>query len=79
MAISYSIYSFMCMFCSSLLVRLSFSFGHCVVCLSIYGFGLPLWYLQTLLTSRLFDSSYTNQRTSLIYYSAVLPPIVDNT
>jgi hypothetical protein len=26
-----------------------FSFGHCVVCLSIYGFWLPLWYLQTLL------------------------------
>ena len=29
----------------------SFSFGHCVVCSSsIYGFWLPLWYLQTLLT-----------------------------
>ena len=28
-----------------------FSFGHCVVCVfSIYGFVLPLWYLQTLLT-----------------------------
>jgi hypothetical protein len=27
----------------------TFSFGHCVVCLSsIYGFWLPLWYLQTL-------------------------------
>jgi hypothetical protein len=26
-----------------------FSFGHCVVCPSIYGFWLPLWYLQTLL------------------------------
>ena len=26
------------------------SFGHCVVCYSsIYGFWLPLWYLQTLL------------------------------
>ena len=26
-----------------------FSFGHCVVCPSlIYGFWLPLWYLQTL-------------------------------
>ena len=26
-----------------------FSFGHCVVCSSsIYGFWLPLWYLQTL-------------------------------
>jgi hypothetical protein len=29
-----------------------FSFGHCVVCTSsIYGFWLPLWYLQTLLRS----------------------------
>jgi hypothetical protein len=28
----------------------TFSFEHCVVCSSsIYGFGLPLWYLQTLL------------------------------
>ena len=27
-----------------------FSFGHCLVCSSsIYGFWLPLWYLQTLL------------------------------
>ena len=30
----------------------TFSFGHCVVCSSsIYGFWLPLWYLQTLLSS----------------------------
>ena len=30
----------------------TFSFGHCVVCSSsIYGFWLPLWYLQTLLIS----------------------------
>ena len=28
-----------------------FSFGHCVVWSSIYGFWLPLWYLQTLLSS----------------------------
>jgi hypothetical protein len=28
-----------------------FSFGHCVFCpSSIYGFWLPIWYLQTLLT-----------------------------
>ena len=27
----------------------TFSFGHCVVCSSIYRFWLPLWYLQTLL------------------------------
>ena len=28
----------------------TFSFGHCVVCPSIYGFWLPLCYLQTLLS-----------------------------
>ena len=35
----------------------TFSFDHCVVCSSsIYGFWLPLWYLQTLLTLwRLFQ------------------------
>jgi hypothetical protein len=39
-----------CMFCRSLFVLCTFSFGHCVVCSSlIYGFLLPLWYLQTLL------------------------------
>jgi hypothetical protein len=27
----------------------TFFFGRCVVCSSIYGFWLPLWYLQTLL------------------------------
>ena len=37
----------------------SFSFDHCVVCpSSIYGLWLPLWYLQTLLTS-VARSSYT--------------------
>jgi hypothetical protein len=35
----------------SLLVLLSFFFGHCVVCSLIYEFWLPLWYLQTLLRS----------------------------
>jgi hypothetical protein len=29
----------------------AFSFGHCVVCSSIYGFWLPLWLLQTLLVN----------------------------
>ena len=37
-----------------------FSFGHCVVCCSsIYGFGLPLWYLQTLLPTCKFHSQMT--------------------
>jgi hypothetical protein len=29
----------------------AFSFGHCVVCSSIYGFWLPFWYLQILLVN----------------------------
>jgi hypothetical protein len=28
----------------------TFSFGHCVVCSSIYGFWFPIWYLQILLS-----------------------------
>jgi hypothetical protein len=40
----------MCMFCRSLFV-LFFVIGHWVVCpSSMYGFWLPLWYLQTPLT-----------------------------
>ena len=51
----YSIYSFMCMSCRSVffiyffLSFCPFSFCHCVVCPLIYGFWLPLWFLQTLL------------------------------
>jgi hypothetical protein len=39
----------------------TFSFGHCVVCSSsIYGFWLPLWYLQTLLMFMMFLSTLNN-------------------
>ena len=38
-----------CAFSVSLFVLLSLYFVHCVVCpSSIYGFWLPLWYLQTI-------------------------------
>ena len=37
----YSIFSFMCMFCRSCLSFCPFSFVHCVICPSIYGFWLP--------------------------------------
>ena len=36
----------------------AFSFDHCVVCSSIYGFWLPLWYLQALLTTTSAISAY---------------------
>ena len=39
----------------------TFSFGHCVVCSSlIYGFWLPLWYLQTFLTKTYVSTTPQN-------------------
>ena len=46
------------------------SFGHCVVCPSIYGFWLPLWYLQTLLTM-CFKSWNINMPCSNIWFRHV--------
>jgi hypothetical protein len=41
----------------------TFSFGHCVVCSSpIYGFWLPLWYLQTLLQLIISNGSFVSFR-----------------
>jgi len=40
---------FCVVFCTSLLVHCPFSFGHFVVCPSIYGFWLSFWYLQIFL------------------------------
>ena len=37
----------------------TFFFGHCAVCPSIYGFWLPLWYLQTLLLSQFLFYFYS--------------------
>jgi hypothetical protein len=34
---------------------LSFLFGHCIICLSIYGFWLLLWYFQSFLGHILLD------------------------
>ena len=36
-------------FCRYLFTISPFSFAHCIDCPSIYGFWLPLWYLQTFL------------------------------
>ena len=52
---------FICMFCRSLFVLLYFFFWSLCVCSSsIYGFWLPLWYLQTLIDQR------SNQRSSIL-------------
>jgi hypothetical protein len=43
-------------------VLCTYSFGHyCVVSSSIYGFSLPLWYLQTLLNNMIVVSYYFYQ------------------
>ena len=45
----------------------TFSFGHCVVCPSIYRFWLPLWYLQTL-----FKCNWYNRIMYNISYNTYL-------
>ena len=43
----------------------TFSFGHCVICsCSIYGFWLPLWYLQTVLEPSYQHLEISTNRTS---------------
>ena len=44
----------------------TFSIGHCVVCPSIYGFWLPLWYLQ------IFLRTYNNMYDVFMYIWHVL-------
>ena len=54
----------------------TFSFGHCVVCSSsIYGFWLPLWYLQTLLNWS--DSMVFFVFVYFIYTTHMFVPFVD--
>ena len=48
----------------------SFSFGHCVVCpSSIYGFWLPLWYLQTRLicTRKLYRMQFESFQSAAFF------------
>ena len=48
----------------------TFSFGHCVVCSSsIYGFWLPLWYLQALFTEMHVQSQECNVIVSIDFVS----------
>jgi hypothetical protein len=44
------------------------SFDHCIVCPSIYGLWLPLWYLQTFLFPTRFSSIYEYYKV-LVYLS----------
>ena len=51
----------------------TFCFGHCVVCSSIYGFWLHLWYLQTLLiySFRIFNYAIHSLCVHFTNYSLV--------
>ena len=59
------VFFFWSLYCLSFDLRLLItplvSFGHCVVCPSIYGFWLPLWYLLVIVLSvlRFTASDYT--------------------
>ena len=61
----YFLFSFMCMFCRSLFVRLYF--GHCVCLSSTYWFWLPTCYLQTYLITYLITWNGTLYVLQLIY------------
>ena len=50
---------FCVVFCRSLFFFCPFSFGHCIICLSIYGFWLLLWYFQTFLGHILIDFQWS--------------------
>ena len=54
-------------FCKALLVFYPFSFSHCIVCPSIYGFWLPRWCLQTSL-----DSSISSTPLYEVYISQLI-------
>ena len=62
----------------------TFSFGHCVVCSSsIYGFWLPLWYLQTHLRVMMFVATFNNisaiswRSVVLVEKTTYLPQVTD--
>ena len=59
--LSFFIWSLCCLsFDLRILVTPLVSYGHCIVCPSIYGFWLPLWYLMVIVLSVLLctDSGY---------------------
>ena len=52
--VTWSLVLYVC-FVNRCLSFCTFSFGHCAVCFSsIYGFGIPLWYVQTVLVISYF-------------------------
>jgi hypothetical protein len=55
-----------------------FSFGHCVFCPSLYGFWLPLWYIQTLLASRKMMRKLGKAVNGYIYSSVMVYKVYFN-
>jgi len=67
--ITWSLVLYVC-FVDRCLSFYAFSFGHCVVCSSsIYGFWLPLWYLQTLLINIFYESKFETHHFVLLLWS----------
>ena len=52
-----------------------FSFDHCVVCSSIYGFWLHVWYLQTILCYCRMLCLYVGETTILTWYGVRVSPV----
>ena len=78
-----SIFSCLCADCSVLQVigRLFvlFRFDHCIVCLSsIYGFWLPLWYLQTLLVDPFVFFAWSLYCLSFFDLQLLITPLVSS-
>ena len=48
------------------------SVGHCVVCPSINGFGLPLWYLQTIITNNFNMTSFIGYLYNTVNRTCIL-------
>ena len=48
------LFSVLC-FVDNCLTYCPFSLGHCIVCSSMYGFWLPLWYLQAFQKELMFN------------------------
>lgn len=62
------IINFNVVFCKSLFVfSFPFSFGHCIVCPSMYGFGPPLWYIQTFIVRLLEKPERPERKTFRLF------------
>ena len=57
----------------------TFPFGRCVVCPSIYGFWIPLWYLQTLLKTDMFCLLWDYCPSGIMFHVLIIVMAIDVT